>query len=129
MNPISLVLTDKVARTPRAERHQRRNKMRAFVSVLTASLLVAASASAQTPMSNEAYLQTARCAGLISGAREDASAYDRALRAQQGGRDRSVRNAAAAHRRSADNQMRRADDATRARLTAEVSARCTAPTA
>lgn len=102
--------------------------MRAFVSVLTASLLVAASASAQTAVSNEAYLQNARCAGLISGARQDASAFDSALRAQQSGRDRSVRNAAAAHRRSAAEQMRRADDAAKTRLTAEITARCAAPT-
>jgi D-alanyl-D-alanine dipeptidase len=103
--------------------------MRVFVSVLTASLLMAASASAQTPVSNQDYLQLARCAGLLAGARQDASAFDSALRATQGGRDRSVRNAAAAYRRSAVNQMRRADPSLKARLETEISAQCAAPTA
>lgn len=103
--------------------------MRTFVSALAASLLVAASASAQTTVSDQDYVQMARCAGLIAGARQDAAPYDRAVREASAGRPRSVRNAAGAQRRGAAEQMHRADDALKARLQAEISAKCAAPAA
>ena len=103
--------------------------MRIFASVLTASLLLAASASAQAPISDEHYVQMARCAGLKAGARQDASIFDAVVRSSSAGRARGVRNAAAAQRRSAAEQMRRADDALKSQLEAEISTRCVSPVA
>lgn len=95
--------------------------------VLTAGLLAAvspASAAGNSYMSDSQYLAAARCAGIAQGLGADASAYDKVLDDQSGGRETFVTARAGSSREDAAREARHAGPDTKAHLSAELGGVC-----
>lgn len=81
-------------------------------------------APASQRMTDTAYLALARCAGIADGAGSDASAFDKALRDNEDGREPFVADRAAVQRSDAAREARHAGPDTKAHLTAELNGVC-----
>ncbi|MEI9963930.1 MAG: hypothetical protein WDM92_03755 [Caulobacteraceae bacterium] len=99
----------------------------AGLTIITA-LGVAGVASAETTrLSDVAYMQAARCAGLASSGKldaADAGAIKALVRSQSAGRMPYVQDKADEIQQSAKREADHADDSTKAKLSAELSGAC-----
>ena len=101
-------------------------------AVLVATLVIAAGAAAVTPvnaepaMSDVAYMQAARCAGLAQGAKMDTTKIDALLRDQQLGRESVAVDRGGEMRDDARRQASHAGPIERQQLAAEMNGACRA---
>ena len=102
--------------------------MRILAGLIITSALAATVASAQPGrLSDVAYMQAARCAGLASShtlGSADAASLRALLESQSGGRDPFVLNKADDLQSAAKREADRADDYAKARLSAELNGMC-----
>ncbi len=95
--------------------------------MMTAALGVTAAAAQPGRLSDVAYMQTARCAGLASSGKvgsADASGMIALLKSQSGGRDPYVLDKATSLQQEAKSQADRASGYSKEKLSAELSGAC-----
>lgn len=100
-------------------------------SLLVVTLMVAAGAAvtpvrAATPLTDVAYMQAARCAGLAEGSGLDVSQVNALLQKQDTGRMSFVYDKADELRSDARREARRADGYEKTRIASELSGACRA---
>jgi hypothetical protein len=100
-----------------------------FVIVATASAAAAAGSAYAQPgwLSDVAYVQAARCAGLASSSKlgsPDGASLNALLKAQAAGRDQTILDQASDAEQQAKREASRADDYGKTRLQAELSGSC-----
>ncbi len=101
----------------------------AIVAVTVAGAAAAAGAAYAQPgwLSDVAYVQAARCAGLASSGKlgsADGASLKALLKAQEVGRDQTVLDQASDAEQQARREANRADDYGKTRLQAELSGSC-----
>lgn len=97
-----------------------------FLSIALAAAAAGTSVSASERLSDQDYLQLARCIGWTQGADEDAAPLQEKLREATRGRTGAIRDRANTRRRDASVQMRMSKDEARVALQAERTKRCAA---
>ena len=98
--------------------------------MMTAALGVTAAAAQPGRLSDVAYMQTARCAGLASSGKlgpADPGALIALLKSQSAGRDPYVLDKATSLQQEAKHQADRADGYNKEKLAAELSGACASP--
>lgn len=101
----------------------------AGLAIVTAAAAVAGASSAQPPnrLTDVAYIEAARCAGLSSSGKlegGDTASFSAMLKAQAWGRDPYVMQQADDAKAQAKHQADKADDYTKMKLQSELSGSC-----